>query len=68
VQRELTAEMKAAYGVKIQPLIAIESKKRMVAGKGEDGSGGRGNAKNPVADCPQGLEPHKSRDKAARAR
>ena len=48
--------------LEIEPHFAEEAKKREQAGKGADGSGGRGNKKNPVENVPQGL---KSRDQAA---
>jgi hypothetical protein len=42
------------------------AKERMNSGKGADGSGGRGNKRNPEANLPEGL-PGRSRDKAGKS-
>lgn len=43
-------------GAKAREIYDREAKERMSAGKGDDGSGGRGHKKNPVENLPQGLE------------
>ena len=49
--------------------IEAEAKKRQVSGKGEDGSGGRGNKRNLVATCDKdnGKRSPKTEDRIARA-
>jgi len=62
-RRHLNKGQKIALGLEIEPHFAEEARRRMESGRGECGSGGRGN-KNPVENVPQGL---KSRDQAAAA-
>jgi hypothetical protein len=80
MQRELNAEMTAAYGVKILPLIEIEAKKRMEKGRTSATEQVCKNLHEAVVRGPQGKNPvnctseetnppltkcEKSRDKAA---
>ena len=62
-RRDLTVGQRACLAMEYKPLIEEDAKKRELSGKGIDGSGGRGNKKNPVEKIPQGLE-GKSRDSA----
>jgi site-specific DNA-methyltransferase (adenine-specific) len=62
-RRHLDKGQKIALALEIEPHFAEEARKRMESGKGNDGSGGRGRAKNRVENVPQ----VKSRDPAAAA-
>jgi len=56
-RRHLNASQKALVAYRLLPRLEEEARKRQLAGKGADGSGGRGNKKgeNLVVQVPQGL-------------
>jgi hypothetical protein len=56
-RRHLNANQKALVAYRLLPRLEEEARKRQLAGKGADGSGGRGNKKgeNLVVQVPQGL-------------
>lgn len=56
-RRHLNPLQKSIIAVDIEKLFAVEAKERMLRGKGDDGSGGRGNKKieNHTAILPEGL-------------
>jgi ParB-like chromosome segregation protein Spo0J len=53
-RRHLDASQRAAIGVEVEALLKAENEAKEKAGKGPDGSGGRGRKKNPGASLPQG--------------
>jgi hypothetical protein len=57
LNRELTASQKALIAYRLLSYFEEEAKQRQLAGKGADGSGGRGHkkAENPVMKMPQGF-------------
>lgn len=64
-RRHLTASQRAMIAAKAKELYEKEANKRMTAGKGSDGSGGRGHKRNPVVSLPKGLG--RARDQAGKA-
>ena len=65
-RRHLNESQRAMVGERLKVIYAAEAQQRMLAGKGDDGSGGRGNKKNPPKDFTEGFKGD-SRDKAAAA-
>lgn len=65
-RRHLTSSQRATVSLAALPMLEAEARERQLAGKGEDGSGGRGNVKNLDKLFYQGLErAPQSIDKAA---
>lgn len=54
-RRHLSHAQKTVVALDLLPELEAEAKKREIAGKGPDGSGGRGNEKNPTARMPEGF-------------
>jgi hypothetical protein len=68
-RRHLTAGQGAAIAWDVMPMLKAEARERQLAGKGADGSGGRGNKKNLPSILTEGFEDNtngESRDAAAR--
>lgn len=65
-RRHLSESQRAMVGARLKEIFAAEAKERMLAGKGLDGSGGRGNKTNPPKNFTEGFKGD-SRDKAAEA-
>lgn len=63
-RRHLTESQRTMVGARARDYYDKLAAERMKAGKGRDGSGGRGNKKNPMENLPQGLT---GRDDAGRA-
>ncbi len=66
-RRNMDAGQKAMIGLDIAPLLEAAAKKRMLAGKGADGSGGRGKRKNPVLNSGQGKRAPRVVDQLSKA-
>ncbi len=65
-QREKTPSEMMREAENLTRIFAEEARRRMLAGITEDGAGGRGKQKNPVATLPQGLGgDHKTRTQVA---
>jgi hypothetical protein len=54
-RRNLTPYQRAELALKLKPLLSEEARQRELAGRGADGSGGRGRRKNPVPNLGQGF-------------
>jgi len=54
-RRNLTPYQRAELALKLKPLLSEEARQRELAGRGADGSGGRGRRKNPTAELQQGF-------------
>lgn len=63
-RRNLPEPARVKLALELKPALEEQARERMESGKGDDGSGGRGNTKNPVAHVPQGLN-GRTRDKVA---
>lgn len=63
-RRNIDESQRAMLAAKLKDLFAKAAAERERAGKGPDGSGGRGRVKNPVSDLTQG-SPGRARDQAA---
>jgi hypothetical protein len=65
-RRNLTDFARAELALKFEKVFEQQAHKRIVAGRGADGSGGRGRKKTPVADSSQGLRTRTRLAKVAR--
>ena len=54
-RRQLKHSQLTAIAVKMLPALEEEARKRQINGKGADGSGGRGRAKNLTAELREGF-------------
>ncbi|MEX0716615.1 MAG: DNA N-6-adenine-methyltransferase [Planctomycetaceae bacterium] len=61
-RRNLTPFQRAELAIELKPIRAKEAEKRVLAGRGDDGSGGRGNRRNPPATWPEGFDPARERE------
>ena len=64
-RRNLNESQRAMLATTLEGIYSKQARPRELAGKGADGSGGRGNRKNPVANLPHPSESGRAREQAA---